>query len=328
MRLILGLAALLLWGGAAAALEPPHFLYSFSRTGSGLGFLRTPGGVAQDASGLFYVAEITGHRVQVFDSLGTGLRTWGSRGSGPGQFTGPSDVVIDDRERVWVSDRDNGRLQWFSLAGEFLGQLGAPQEVPFNAPAGLGLDPPGVHLFVSDVGSDQIFKLDISGQTPRLVMSFGEPGTEAGQLAAPTDVAISPRGEIHVVEFWTSRVQIFSETGAFRFAFGFQGGAPGRFAAPTGITVDAEGRIYVVDTFNSRVQAFERKGHFLFEFGREGTKLERLNEPTRMILTPDGLVVVCDADEEAHSDRIVVFSWSTAVRQKSWTDVRSLFRGR
>ncbi|UCE02535.1 MAG: NHL repeat-containing protein [Candidatus Latescibacterota bacterium] len=328
MRPILGLAALLLWGGAAAALEPPEFLYSFGRTGSGLGFMRGPGGVARDASGLFYVAEIRGHRVQVFDSLGTGLRTWGGRGAAPGQFAGPSDIVIDDQERVWVSDRDNGRLQWFTLAGEFLGELGASQGVPFDSPGGLGLDPPGVHLFVSDVGNSKIFKLDISGQTPRLVMSFGELGAEAGQLAAPTDVAVSPRGEIHVVEFLTSRVQIFSETGAFRFAFGFAGDAPGRFAAPSGVTVDSEGRIYVVDTYNSRVQVFERKGHFLFEFGREGTKLERLNEPTRMILTPDGLLVLCDADEAEHSDRVVIFSWPTAVRKKSWTDVRSLFRGR
>lgn len=320
----------LLTRSMAADLEPPEFVFGFGRTGTGLGFLRSPSGVARDARGHFFVVELQGDRVQEFDPQGAAVRAWGAGGSGPGQFAEPQDIAIDPQRRVWISDRLNHRLQWFTTSGEFLGELGPAQGVAFVDPSGLGLEPGGAHLFVSDLALGAIFKLDITGATPELVMRFGEPGTEAGQLIAPTDVAVSTNGEIHVVDFGFNRVQIFSPTGLFRFAFGSSGPFPGNFAGPVGVAVDAHNRIFVVDTFNSRVQVFQRDGRFLLEWGRQGTRrVEFLKEPTRMLLTADGLAVICDADESRQNDRIAVFAFApTAVQKQSWTQVRSLFRGR
>ncbi len=47
---------------------------------------------------------------------------WGSRGTGPGEFGLPHNLVVDDEGRVYVTDRDNQRVQVFSAVGEFLSE--------------------------------------------------------------------------------------------------------------------------------------------------------------------------------------------------------------
>jgi len=50
------------------------------------------------------------------------LLQWGSRGSGPGQFQLPHNVAVDARGRVYVTDRDNRRVEVFDANGKFLNQ--------------------------------------------------------------------------------------------------------------------------------------------------------------------------------------------------------------
>src|SRR5262249_50702417 len=58
-------------------------------SGTGNGELISSTGVATDASGNVYVADTGNHRIQKFDASGTFLTTWGSSGSGNGQFSFP-----------------------------------------------------------------------------------------------------------------------------------------------------------------------------------------------------------------------------------------------
>src|SRR6185436_17956302 len=47
------------------------------------------------------------------DKHGKFLMTWGTRGTGPGQFNTPHSIAIDKNRRVYVSDRANNRIQVF-----------------------------------------------------------------------------------------------------------------------------------------------------------------------------------------------------------------------
>jgi len=47
-------------------------------------------------------------------------RSWGTRGSGPGQFLAPVAVAVDLDGNVHVADRDNGRIQKFDPSGNLL----------------------------------------------------------------------------------------------------------------------------------------------------------------------------------------------------------------
>jgi sugar lactone lactonase YvrE len=64
----------------------------------------------------------TNTRVVVFSKDGRFLRTWGTKGSGAGQFAEPHGLALDSRERVLVADRSNGRIEVFDRDGHFIEQ--------------------------------------------------------------------------------------------------------------------------------------------------------------------------------------------------------------
>jgi DNA-binding beta-propeller fold protein YncE len=47
---------------------------------------------------------------------------WGKRGKGPGEFGLPHNLVIDAQSRVYVTDRDNQRIEVFDATGKFLNE--------------------------------------------------------------------------------------------------------------------------------------------------------------------------------------------------------------
>jgi hypothetical protein len=83
-----------------------------------------PTGVAVGPDGDVYVADGYGlgfiHR---FRPEGTWVQCWGGRGAEPGKFNTPHGIALDPRvtpHRLIVADRENGRLQLFSLDGQLL----------------------------------------------------------------------------------------------------------------------------------------------------------------------------------------------------------------
>ncbi len=81
--------------------------------------------------GEFYVSDGYGNsRVVKLSAEGKYLLEWGRRGSAPGEFNLPHVVQVDSRGSVYVSDRENNRIQIFDANGKFLRQwthLGATQ---------------------------------------------------------------------------------------------------------------------------------------------------------------------------------------------------------
>jgi DNA-binding beta-propeller fold protein YncE len=90
-----------------------------------------PTDVAFLANGDFLVTDGYGNsRVVKFSREGKYLMEWGKRGKGPGEFDTPHVAVVDSRQNVYVSDRENNRIQIFDSNGKFLRQwthLGATQ---------------------------------------------------------------------------------------------------------------------------------------------------------------------------------------------------------
>jgi streptogramin lyase len=80
-----------------------------------------PTGVAFAANGDVYVSDGYGNRrVHRFSPDGTLQRSWGGPGNGPGEFAVVHFIAIDDRDRVYIADRENDRVQIFDADGEFL----------------------------------------------------------------------------------------------------------------------------------------------------------------------------------------------------------------
>jgi len=90
-----------------------------------------PTDIAFTPAGDFYVSDGYGNsRVVKFSREGKYLLTWGQRGTGPGEFNTPHALAVDSSGLVYVSDRENDRIQVFEADGKFVRQwthLGATQ---------------------------------------------------------------------------------------------------------------------------------------------------------------------------------------------------------
>ncbi len=86
----------------------------------GLPFNR-PTGIAYSSTGELFATDGYGNaRVHKFTPDGKLITSWGEPGTGPGEFMLPHNVTIDKWDRLWVSDRENNRIQIFDTNGKLL----------------------------------------------------------------------------------------------------------------------------------------------------------------------------------------------------------------
>ena len=80
-----------------------------------------PTDVAFGPNGEIYVSDGYGNaRIVKFSKDGEYLLEWGRRGTAPGEFALPHNLATDARGKVYVTDRDNHRIQVFDDKGKYL----------------------------------------------------------------------------------------------------------------------------------------------------------------------------------------------------------------
>jgi DNA-binding beta-propeller fold protein YncE len=89
--------------------------------------------------------------------------TWGSEGSGPGQFNQPKGLALDLDGNVYVADSGNDRIQMFDPDGVFLGSMGNSHSL--NNPEGVSVDS-HYNVYVADTGNSRIRKLVLNQPRP------------------------------------------------------------------------------------------------------------------------------------------------------------------
>ena len=94
-------------------------LNSWTTDSSPSGTLPTISDISVDTQGNVYV--ITQNTVKEFDVSGAYVNSWGSTGSGPGQFVNPYAIEVDDYSGlIYISDTGNQRIQTFNLQGDYI----------------------------------------------------------------------------------------------------------------------------------------------------------------------------------------------------------------
>jgi DNA-binding beta-propeller fold protein YncE len=78
------------------------------------------GDIAFDASGGFYIVEAGVSRVEQFDKNRAFVKSWGSFGTGDGQFTLAIDIAIGPAGHVYVYDGGRHDVQEFDADGTFI----------------------------------------------------------------------------------------------------------------------------------------------------------------------------------------------------------------
>jgi sugar lactone lactonase YvrE len=109
-------------------------------SGSGPALFDQPTDVVIAPNGDIFVTDShrngTNNRVVKFTRDGTYVREWGTKGSGPGQFSEPHTIAMDSRGRLFVGDRENNRIQIFDQDGTLLDewrQFGRPSGIYITA---------------------------------------------------------------------------------------------------------------------------------------------------------------------------------------------------
>jgi DNA-binding beta-propeller fold protein YncE len=195
--------------------------------GSGAGQFSSIAGIAVDPSGHLWVADFGNNRIQELSETGAFLQTFGSEGTGGGQFKGPTNIALLG-EALYVTDYNNARVQELSTTtgGGFIEAIGwgvrtgeeklqvctsgcragnvGSGNGQFNLPRGIAAEPGTGNLYVSDQGNDRVQELSAAGS---FISKFGSAGSGAGQFTSPGGVAISAADAIYVVDREDNRVQ-------------------------------------------------------------------------------------------------------------------------
>ena len=167
-------------------------------------------------------------RIAKADKDGNWIKSWGNRGTNPGEFNTPHNIAADAKGNVYVADRGNRRIQVFDSEGTFLRIITV--DVPFdeNARPAIGnkpdlktyqqvqtfvpgapwtvciTPPPNQVLYTSDAYPGRVYKLSLDG---KVLGVLGQSGKQLKQFGWVHEIACPSENEIYVAELLNWRVQ-------------------------------------------------------------------------------------------------------------------------
>jgi DNA-binding beta-propeller fold protein YncE len=166
-----------------------------------------PTDIAWDAAGDIFVSDAyTNARIVKLDKSGKFIKTWGSKGSGQGQFDMPNSIAVDAQGNVYVADLGNKRIQVFDNDGNFktqFGDVGAPWTICIN---------PGAHQYLYSSNSNppdsmdngEIYKMELDG---KILGKFGTAGKLAKEFGTVNEIDCRNPNVLYAGELTNWRVQ-------------------------------------------------------------------------------------------------------------------------
>lgn len=207
-------------GGGILVIEPHynrvnHFsdqgqlLRQWGVLGTNAGALWFPRAIAVNQNSECYVSEYgVVERVQRFAlESGAYLGSFGSAGTGPGEFNRVEGLGCDRAGNVYVADACNHRIQVFTGDGRLLRSHGAPGRGmgEFSYPYDVQIDDAG-RQYVCEFGNSRIQILDRDDKPEEVL---GGPGALPGQMHNPWSLCLDSQGNLYVADSGNHRVLKF-----------------------------------------------------------------------------------------------------------------------
>ncbi len=166
-------------------------------------------------------------------------------------------IAVDKTGNIWIFTRAEPPVQIYSPDGKLIRSWG---QGTFGSAHGIRFDNAG-NVWLADVGRHVVRKCTLDG---KVLMTIGVPdekGLDDRHLNMPTDMAISPTGDVFISDgYGNSRVAHFDKDGKFVKAWGSLGVGPSHFSLCHSIVMSSKGLLYVADRNNVRIQVYTQDG--------------------------------------------------------------------
>ncbi len=155
-------------------------------------FFNNPLDVGFDSQDNIYVVDKGNDRIVKFNSNGNLVKTWGKKGTAPGEFNFAHSIDIDTQDRIYIADRENKRIQLFDVDGKVRGQfdnIGYPYIITLANNT----------LWMTDARFEKVLQLDLNG---KILKSYqGKVGRNPGQFSSVHGIDVDANGDV-----WVSQV--------------------------------------------------------------------------------------------------------------------------
>ncbi len=147
-------------------------------------------------------------------------------------------------------------------------------------------------IYVTDAGSDEVYKLDTLGN---YLKDVGGYGWDEGNFDQPVDVFANPLS-VYVSDKNNHRIQRFDKDLNFISLLYTRESddAAERFGYPLSAVASNQGDLFILDSENKRILKFDLFGHFILNFGGFDGGTFSLREPEQMAVSPANVLFVVD----------------------------------
>ena len=177
-------------------------------------------------------------------------------------------------------------------------------------------------IYVTDEGTNEIYKLDTLGNVLKYAGGFG---WDEGQFDNPSDVFANPLS-VYVCDKNNSRVERFDKDLNYISSLYTRNSdnRDERFGYPVSCALSQQGDLYILDSENKRVVKFDLFGNFSQNFGGYEAGSFALSKPKQLAVSPGNEIYVLDAS------RTVVFdqygsSITSIAAGNDFTGIRIIF---